>query len=144
MRSFCLLAILFLQATLSFSQEKFLPSIKKGGIFNYQVSVNGQQFPIQMKIDSISPDYNRFKWSMSDGSEGYVTNTKPSLETAIRGFGRASSGEDQAMPRTKAFWFFQGRFGQPFKRTKSFHLTSNSIQSKISPQMQCSCCKTKW
>ena len=98
--------ILCICATTILAQDKLSPEIKKGTTLIYDVSVNGQNFPVSMKIDSISPEYTRLNWSMQDGSGGYVINTKASIENATHGFwGELHAGEDQTMPADQNILF---------------------------------------
>src|SRR6476619_2475362 len=99
MKPLCAVLLVLMQASFLLAQDKVSPTIKKGTTLTYLVSVNGQSFPIQMRVDSISSDYTRFNWSMSDGSSGTAINTKASLDNAVHGFwGELHSGEDQTMP----------------------------------------------
>jgi len=128
------LLMLLLQAGIAFSQEKFLPEIKKGVTLNYQVSVNGQLFPIQMRIDSLSSDYSRFNWSMQDGSGGNVINTKNSLETAIKGYwGELQNGSDMTMPNDQSILLLSRSLWNAIQKDKKFTLDDQQYTVKDQP-----------
>jgi hypothetical protein len=128
------LVLLLLQATVAFCQEKFLPEIKKGITLTYQVSAQGQLFPVLMKIDSIGPEYSRFNWSMSDGTSGYVINTKPSLENAIRGYwGNLNNGEDQTMPQDQTIIVASKALWNAIQKDKKFTLDDQQFIVKDQP-----------
>ena len=130
-----LTVVLFLlQATLTYSQEKFLPDIKKGITLNYQVSANGQLFPIQVRIDSLGPDYSRFNWSMQDGNGGYVINTKNSLETATKGYwGQLNPGEDMTMPSDQSIIVASKAVWNAIQKDKKFTFDDQQFTVKEQP-----------
>ena len=131
--SFALL-LLLMHATIAFSQEKFLPEIKKGVTLNYQVSVNGQLFPIQMKIDSLGPEYSRFNWSMQDGSGGNVINTKNSLESAVKAYwGELQNGSDLTMPNDQSILLLSKSVWNSIQKDKKFTLDDQQYSVKEQP-----------
>lgn len=134
MKPLCGLLALLLQTSLLLSQDKILPQIKKGNTLTYQVSVNGQTFPIQMKIDSVSADYNRFNWSMQDGSGGSVINTKASLDNAVHGYwGELHQGEDQTMPADQSILLLSKVLWSAIQKDKKFRFDEQDFVVKEQP-----------
>ncbi len=128
------LSLLLLQSGIAFSQGKFLPEIKKGVTLNYQVSVNGQVFPIQMKIDSLSSDYSRFSWSMQDGTGGAVINTKNSLESAVKGYwGDLQNGGEQTMPNDQSILLLSKSLWNAIEKDRKFTLDDQQYIVKDQP-----------
>jgi hypothetical protein len=128
------LLLFLVQSTIAFSQEKFLPEIKKGVTLNYQVSVNGQLFPVQMKVDSLGPEYTRFNWSMQDGSGGYVINTKNSLESAVKGYwGELQNGSDLTMPNDQIILMLSKSVWNSIQKDKKFTLDEQQYTVKEQP-----------
>ena len=134
MRSLCMLVLLFLVSGLIYAQDKTLLEVKKGVVLTYQVSVNGQQFPIQMKVDSISPDYTRFGWSMQDGNGGNVINTKPSLDNATHAYwGDLRAGEDQIMTADQSILILSRSSWNALQKDKKFTLDDQEFTVKDQP-----------
>ena len=134
MRSRCMLVLLLLQSMIGLSQEKISPQIKKGSTLTYQVSVNGQQFLVQMKIDSIGPEYSRFNWSMQDGSGGYVINAKNSMENAIKGYwGQLNNGEDMTMPPDQSIIIASKALWNAAQKDKKFNFDMQDFIVKDQP-----------
>ena len=123
-----------LLSNIAFSQEKFLPEIKKGVTLNYQVSVNGQILPIQMKIDSLGPEYTRFTWSMQDGSGGNVINTRASLESASKAYwGELQNGADLTMPNDQSILMLSKSLWNSIQKDKKFTLDDQQYTVKEQP-----------
>jgi len=134
MKPLCVLMALLLQVSILFSQDKTLLEIRKGATLTYQVSVNGQSFPIQMKVDSISSDYSRFSWSMQDGNGGAVINTKASLDNAIRGYwGELRPGEDQTMPSDQIILLLSKALWSAIQKDKKFKFDEQEFVVKEQP-----------
>ena len=128
------LLLLLMQSTIAFPQEKFLPEIKKGVVLNYQVSVNGQVFPVQMKIDSLGPEYSRFNWSMQEGGSGNVINTKNSLESAVKSYwGELQNGADLTMPNDQSILMISKSVWNSIQKDKNFTLDDQQYTVKEQP-----------
>jgi hypothetical protein len=133
MKSRIVLIILLLQTSLAFSQEKLLPEIKKGVSLSYQVSANGQLFPILMKFDSLSSDYNRISWSMPDGSGGNIINTKVSLDNATKGYwGQLQNGGDLTLPSDQTVLVLSKTLWAAIQKDKKF--TFDDLQFTVKEQ----------
>ena len=134
MKPLCAMLALLLQTSFLLSQDKALPEIKKGVTLTYQVSVNGQNFPIQMKLDSLSADYSRFTWSMQDGSGGTVINTKASLDNAVHGYwGELHQGEDQTMPADQSILILSKALWSAIQKDKKFRFDEQDYVVKEQP-----------
>ena len=126
--------LLLLPASLAFSQEKLLPEIKKGVTLSYTVSVNGQAFPIQMKVDSLGAEYVRFNWSMQDGSAGNVINTKNSLESAVKAYwGELPSGTDLTIPNDQSILMLSKALWNAIQKDKKFTFDDQQFTVKEQP-----------
>src|ERR671912_2702554 len=79
------LGILFLAASfVASAQQNATPSIHQGSKLNYVVYANGEEVPLTVTLDSITPDYVKLGWSISGyGSGGWIMK-KPSLDKANR------------------------------------------------------------
>jgi len=134
MKPLCAVLLVLMQASFLLAQDKVSPTIKKGTTLTYLVSVNGQSFPIQMRVDSISSDYARFNWSMSDGSSGTAINTKASLDNAVHGFwGELHSGEDQTMPADQSILILSKALWSSIQKDKKFRFDEQDYVIKEQP-----------
>ena len=134
MKPLCALVSSLFMTSLLFAQEKVLPEIKKGVTLSYQVSVNGQVLPIQMKVDSVSADYTRFGWSMQDGAAGNVINTKSSLDNAVHGYwGELHAGEDQTMPADQSILILSKGLWSAIQKDKKFRFDDQDYVVKEQP-----------
>jgi hypothetical protein len=135
MRSLCALVLLAFSSIVAFSQDKILPEIKKGAMLTYQVSVNGQLFPVAMRIDSLTPDFNRFNWSMQDGNSGYVVNTKASLDNANHAYwSDLRPGEELTMPPDQTILVLSRNSWNALQKDKKFKLDEQEFIVKDQPQ----------
>jgi len=134
MKPLCAVLLVLMQASFLLAQDKVSPTIKKGTTLTYLVSANGQSFPIQMRVDSISSDYARFNWSMSDGSSGTAINTKASLDNAVHGFwGELHSGEDQTMPADQSILILSKALWSSIQKDKKFRFDEQDYVIKEQP-----------
>jgi hypothetical protein len=135
MRSFCVAVLLTFASIVALAQEKPIPEIKKGTTLTYQVSVNGQLFPVTMKVDSLSPDFNKFNWSMQDGNSGYVINTKASLDNAVRAYwSDLRPGEELTMPADQTILVLSRSSWASLQKEKKFKLDEQEFTVKDQPQ----------
>jgi len=107
--------------TILASAQKTLIPLKKGTVLTYNVSVNGQTFPVTMEVDSIGPDYSKFAWSMGDQGSGFVVNGKNSMQSATRGYwGELQAGQEMSVGDDQTILFLSKSMWNALNTNKKF------------------------
>jgi hypothetical protein len=91
--AFCLFGTLAIAA-----QEKFSPAIKQGSKLNYTATNQGQDTPVFITVDSLSPEFVKLGWNIEGLGNGGWVMKKKSLENATRGWwGEPVPGNDMEL-----------------------------------------------
>jgi len=82
-----IIAFYLLISSTVLSQAKHSPLIKQGSKLNYLIAIpDGNSFPLTIILDSVSSQYMKWGWVMSDGNKGSWIAKKNSLENANQGW----------------------------------------------------------
>ena len=98
------IAILFSTTILGmFSNAQQTLSIRQDNRLAYNVTVNGQTFPMFAQIDSLSPAYCSLTWNFEDGRSGRFIMEKNSLDNAGYGYWKQPVvGEELVLPASRS------------------------------------------
>lgn len=111
MKKIFLIAAVLVSAV-SFSQDVLKPAFKQKSKLKYLAHVDGQDIPLLLTIDSLTPSFVKFAWEIDGYGAGAWIMSAKSIESSTSGYwGNPSPGVDEKVPDdqhvllfSKALW----------------------------------------
>jgi len=121
------------------AQENYTPDIRQGAKFRYSVSTGGQEIPLLISVDSVSPGYLKLGWNIEGMGNGGWVMKKNSLDKAVRGWwDEPSAGNDidiadeqTVLVFSKAQWDAIGKDKKTDYDQQNYSVKTPSDQQKL-------------
>jgi hypothetical protein len=121
----------------SLAQENFRPALKQGTKIKYVVYSNGQDVPLIISLDSLTPSYIKLGWDIEGyGAGAWVMGTK-SIESAAMGYwANPSPGSEEKVPDDQQVLIFSKAMWNALQTNKKMEYDQQTFSIKEPTEAQ--------